>query len=98
ATAAARAAVLRVGRDRRAHPRARARSRRRLHRGIDPARKSRRGVAKGIVGPNVLVAALANIAMGLGFALIARDRVRADGPFGGPAFLFVVLHAAVVVA
>ncbi|HTJ46868.1 MAG TPA: hypothetical protein VL463_32415 [Kofleriaceae bacterium] len=46
----------------------------------------------------MLVAALANIAMGLGFAVLARDRVRADGPFAGPAFLFVVLHAAVVVA
>lgn len=46
----------------------------------------------------MLVAALANLAMGLGFAVLARDRVRADGPFGGPAFLFVVLHAAVVVA
>ena len=48
--------------------------------------------------PDVLIAALANIAMGLGFAVLARDRVRADGPFGTPAFLFVVLHAAVVVA
>jgi hypothetical protein len=46
----------------------------------------------------MLIAALANIAMGLGFALVARDRIRADGPFAGPAFLFVVLHAAVVVA
>ena len=46
----------------------------------------------------MLVAALANLAMGMGFALLARDRVRADGPFAGPAFLFVVLHAAVVVA
>jgi hypothetical protein len=46
----------------------------------------------------MLVAALANLAMGLGFSLLARDRIRADGPFGGPAFLFVVLHAAVVIA
>jgi hypothetical protein len=46
----------------------------------------------------LLVAALANLAMGLGFAVLARDRLRADGPFAGPAFLFVVLHAAVVVA
>jgi hypothetical protein len=46
----------------------------------------------------MLVAALANVAMGLGFAVLARDRVRVDGPFGGPAFLFVVLNASVVVA
>ncbi len=46
----------------------------------------------------MLVAALANLAMGLGFAVLARDRIRADGPFAGPAFLFVVLNAAVVVA
>ena len=46
----------------------------------------------------MLVAALANLAMGLGFAVLARDRLRVDGPFAGPAFLFVVLHAAVVVA
>ena len=35
---------------------------------------------------------------GIGFALIARDRVRADGPFSSPAFHLVVLHAAAVVA
>jgi len=46
----------------------------------------------------ILVAALANLCLGLAFAVLARDRVRADGPFAGPAFLFVVLHAAVVVA
>jgi hypothetical protein len=46
----------------------------------------------------ILVAALANLVTGIAFALLARDRIRADGPFGGPAFLFVVLHAAVVVA
>ena len=45
----------------------------------------------------ILVAALANLVTGLAFALLARDRIRADGPFGGPAFVFVVLHAAVVV-
>ncbi len=45
----------------------------------------------------MLVAALANLAMGLGFALLGRERIRADGPFGGPAFLFVVLHSAVVI-
>lgn len=35
---------------------------------------------------------------GLGFALIARDRLRADGPFSAPAFNLVVMHAAIVVA
>jgi hypothetical protein len=35
---------------------------------------------------------------GIGFALIARDRIRADGPFAAPAFTLVALHAAVVVA
>jgi hypothetical protein len=35
---------------------------------------------------------------GIGFALIARDRVRADGPFSSPAFPLVVMHAAAVVA
>ncbi len=35
---------------------------------------------------------------GIGFALIARDRIRADGPFVSPAFPLVALHAAAVVA
>ena len=35
---------------------------------------------------------------GIGFALIARDRIRADGPFAAPAFQLVSLHAAAVVA
>jgi len=35
---------------------------------------------------------------GIGFALIARDRVKADGPFASPAFQLVILHAAAVVA
>ena len=35
---------------------------------------------------------------GIGFALIARDRLKADGPFASPAFHLVALHAAVVVA
>jgi len=35
---------------------------------------------------------------GIGFALIARDRIRADGPFASPAFHLVLLHAATVVA
>jgi hypothetical protein len=35
---------------------------------------------------------------GIGFALVARDRLKADGPFAAPAFQLVVLHAAGVVA
>ena len=35
---------------------------------------------------------------GIGFALVARDRIRADGPFAAPAFPLVALHAATVVA
>ena len=35
---------------------------------------------------------------GIGFALVARDRIKADGPFAPPAFHLVVLHAAAVVA
>jgi hypothetical protein len=35
---------------------------------------------------------------GIGFALVARDRLRADGPFAAPAFHLVILHAAMVVA
>lgn len=41
---------------------------------------------------------MVNLLFGIGFALIARDRVRADGPFSSPAFHLVVLHAAAVVA
>jgi len=44
------------------------------------------------------VVALVNLLFGIGFALIARDRIRADGPFAAPAFNLVVLHAAAVVA
>ncbi len=44
------------------------------------------------------VVALVNLLFGIGFALIARDRIRADGPFAAPAFHLVALHAAVVVA
>lgn len=39
-----------------------------------------------------------NLLFGIGFALIARDRIKADGPFASPAFQLVVLHAAAVVA
>jgi hypothetical protein len=44
------------------------------------------------------VVALVNLLFGIGFALIARDRIRADGPFSAPAFQLVALHAAAVVA
>ena len=39
-----------------------------------------------------------NLLFGIGFALVARDRIKADGPFAGPAFHLVALHAAAVVA
>jgi hypothetical protein len=41
---------------------------------------------------------LVNLLFGIGFALIARDRIKADGPFASPAFPLVALHAAAVVA
>ena len=44
------------------------------------------------------VIALVNLLFGIGFALVARDRVRADGPFASPAFPLVAMHAATVVA
>jgi hypothetical protein len=44
------------------------------------------------------VVALINLLFGLGFAVIARDRIKADGPFASPAFPLVALHAAAVVA
>jgi len=43
------------------------------------------------------VVALVNLLFGIGFALIARDRIKADGPFASPAFPLVVLHAGAVV-
>lgn len=44
------------------------------------------------------VIALVNLLFGLGFALVARERIRADGPFAAPAFHLVALHAGAVVA
>jgi hypothetical protein len=38
-----------------------------------------------------------NLLFGIGFALVSRDRIRADGPFSAPAFHLVLLHAAAVV-
>jgi hypothetical protein len=46
----------------------------------------------------MLLVAIANVVLGMAFALLARDRIRADGPFIGPAFLLVLLHAGGVVA
>jgi hypothetical protein len=48
--------------------------------------------------PQVPIAVIVHIAVGLGFALAARDRVRADGPFAAPAFYLVLMHAVGVVA
>jgi hypothetical protein len=46
----------------------------------------------------ILVIALVNLLFGFGFALVARERIRADGPLPSPAFSLVALHAAAVVA
>jgi len=46
----------------------------------------------------MLFAAIANVAIGMAFALAAKDRIRADGPFATPAFPLAMLHAAGVVA
>ena len=43
------------------------------------------------------VVALVNVLFGIAFALVARDRLRVDGPFASPAFPLVALHAAAVV-
>ena len=48
--------------------------------------------------PPIPVVALVNLLFGIGFALVARDRIRADGPFAAPAFHLVLLHAAMIVA
>ncbi|MCA9675040.1 MAG: hypothetical protein H6709_22770 [Kofleriaceae bacterium] len=44
------------------------------------------------------IAVVVYVAVGLGFALVGRDRVRADGPFAPPVFYLVLMHAAGVVA
>lgn len=49
-------------------------------------------------GAAIPVVALVNLLFGFGFAVVARDRIRADGPFAAPAFPLVALHAAAVVA
>jgi hypothetical protein len=42
--------------------------------------------------------AFINLLAGIAFAWIARDRIRADGPFAPQAFLLVALHAGMIVA
>lgn len=49
-------------------------------------------------GGPIPVVALVNLLFGIGFALVARERIRADGPFTTPAFQLVALHAGVIVA
>lgn len=44
------------------------------------------------------IAVIVHLAVGLGFALAARDRVRADGPFATPSFHLVLMFATAVVA
>ncbi|MEZ4404059.1 MAG: hypothetical protein R3B06_28820 [Kofleriaceae bacterium] len=44
----------------------------------------------------MLVAALVQFTLGLAFALVARDRIRADGRSAPPAILLVLAHAAVI--
>jgi hypothetical protein len=46
----------------------------------------------------VPIVALVNLLFGLGFALVARDRIKADGPFATPAFPLVMIHAGAIVA
>lgn len=46
---------------------------------------------------DIPVVAFVNLLFGIGFALVARDRVKADGPFASPAFALVALHAAAIV-
>jgi hypothetical protein len=45
-----------------------------------------------------LVIGLINLLVGVGFAILARDRVRADGVFSMPVFVLVLQHAAAVAA
>lgn len=44
----------------------------------------------------MLILAIFNVMTGLVFAFVARERVRADGPFAPPALSLVALHAALV--
>lgn len=46
----------------------------------------------------MLFIALLNLLCGVGFALAARDRIRADGATATPSFTLVALHAGAVVA
>ena len=44
------------------------------------------------------LAALFHLGLGLAFALAARGRIRADGPYAGPAFAVALAHVGLVVA
>jgi hypothetical protein len=46
----------------------------------------------------VLIAVVVHLAVGLAFALAARDRVRADGPSSSPSLFLVLMHAGGVIA
>lgn len=46
----------------------------------------------------MLIALLAQLALGLAFAIAGRDRIRADGPSTSPAILLVLAHAAIITA
>jgi hypothetical protein len=59
------------------------------------AYRQRPGVYDALV---MLVIGLLNLLCGLGFAIVAKDRVRADGPLATPAFALVGLHAGAIVA
>ena len=52
-----------------------------------------RGTSEGAVIPLDI---LFNLLLGLGFATCARDRVRADGPFGTPAFTLVITFTLII--
>lgn len=44
----------------------------------------------------MLIAVLAQLALGLAFAVAGRDRLRADGPSSSPAILLVLAHAGIL--
>lgn len=55
--------------------------------------ESNRMVARGTA---ILLDLVLNSCLGVAFALCARDRIRADGPFASPSFLVVLMFAAIV--
>jgi hypothetical protein len=46
--------------------------------------------------PAILIDLIFNVSLGLAFAVCARDRVRADGPFASPSFLVVLLFTGIL--